>query len=292
MNTIYLDKCCTILEQAKQLESDEFLVKLVRVQQLAQTISLTVAMEPDQQAMQLPMTIVVQSFQDQLASLQASLPPKLADNPMLVNHIAIAHVLLTEWAISDRHHNTSTMALTDRLRLLWSCARSLHSIFHVRKYIWDDLDNLKFLCLHGSDLSYALITGVRLVTLRLPGWNLEQINQEINFTTVMDDLIRHLGRLVERRKAGTFSAAQVDDGRPDPIEGLLKLCAGLRIKIRAEMARALADTKADSQTFDNQTGLFGLSVADDLGASGWKDFVIDAMWNGTGDPMSWDVPQI
>lgn len=80
MNTIYLDKCCNILEQEKQLKSDEFLVKLVRVQQLAQAISLTVAMEPDQQAMQLPMTIVVQSFQDQLASLQQSLSPELAED--------------------------------------------------------------------------------------------------------------------------------------------------------------------------------------------------------------------
>lgn len=80
MNTIYLDKCCSILEQVKELKSDDFLVKLVRVQQLAQSISLTVAMEPGQQAMQLPMTIVVQSFQDQLASLQQSLSPDLAEN--------------------------------------------------------------------------------------------------------------------------------------------------------------------------------------------------------------------
>ena len=80
MNTIFLDKCCSMLEQENQLKSDELLVKLVRVQQLAQTISLTVAMEPDQQAMQLPMTIVVQSFQDQLASLQQSLSPELAEN--------------------------------------------------------------------------------------------------------------------------------------------------------------------------------------------------------------------
>lgn len=80
MNTIFLDRCCSMLEQAKQLQTDEFLVKLVRVQQLAQTISLTVAMEPGQQAMQLPMTIVVQSFQDQLASLQQSLSPDLAEN--------------------------------------------------------------------------------------------------------------------------------------------------------------------------------------------------------------------
>lgn len=82
MNTSFLDKCCSILEAAKQYKSDEFLVKLVRVQQLAQSISLTLALEPDQQAMQLPMTIVVQSFQDQLNSLRDSLPPELESNCM------------------------------------------------------------------------------------------------------------------------------------------------------------------------------------------------------------------
>lgn len=208
----------------------------------------------------------------------------------MTNHIAIAHVLLTEWAISDRHHNTSTMALTDRLRLLWSCARSLHAIFQVRKNIWDDLDNLKFLCLHGSDLSYALITGVRLVTLRLPGWNLEQIDEEISFTTVMDDLVRHLGRLVDRRRAGVFTeSSQAEAVKADPIEGLLKLCAGLRTKIRAEMARALADSKAGTGGFETQpSDLRSLGFADDLGATYWKDFMSDIFWTGQGDAMGGD----
>lgn len=207
---------------------------------------------------------------------------------MLANHIAIAHVLLTEWAISDRHHNISTMALTDRLRLLWSCSRSLHSIFYARKNLWDDLDNLKFLCLHGSDLSYALITGVRLVTLRLPGWNLEQIDREMSFTTVMDDLVRHLGRIVDRRRAGAFSASQGPGVTDDPIEGLLKLCAGLRTKIRAEMARALADSKAETGGFETLPVDLDLGFADDLGATYWKDFMSDSFWNGQGDTMGFD----
>lgn len=208
---------------------------------------------------------------------------------MMMNHIAIAHVLLTEWAISDRHHSTSAMALTDRLRLLWSCARSLHSIFHVRKHIWEDLDNLKFLCLHGSDLSYALITGVRLVTLRLPGWSLEQIDQEMCFSSVMDNLITHLHRIVERRRAGAYSSSQGGNVANDPIEGLWNLCAGLRTKIKAEMARALAESKTEMRGFEAQpVDLLGMGLVDDLGSSYWKDFMTDAFWNGQGDTMGFD----
>lgn len=80
MNTVYLDRCCSVLEGAKQYESDELLVKLVRVQQVAQSISLTLSMEPSQQPMQLPMTMVVHSFQDQINALRESLSPNLAAN--------------------------------------------------------------------------------------------------------------------------------------------------------------------------------------------------------------------
>ena len=80
MNTSFLDRCCSVLETAKQYKSDELLVRLVRVQRLAQCISLTLALEPDQQAMQLPMTIVVQSFQDQINALRAQQSPELESN--------------------------------------------------------------------------------------------------------------------------------------------------------------------------------------------------------------------
>lgn len=211
---------------------------------------------------------------------------------MMTNHIAIAHVLLTEWAISDRHHSTSAMALTDRLRLLWSCARSLHTIFHVRKHIWTDLNNLKFLCLHGSDLSYALITGVRLVTLRLPGWSLEQIDREICFSEVMDDLVSHLYEVTERRKAGAYSSSTGSSTYEDPIEGLWSLCAGLRVKVKAEMAKAIAESKTEMDGFDTQSvDLLSLGLVDDLQSTYWKDFMTDAFWNGQADANMGFEPQ-
>lgn len=80
MHTSYLESVCRVLETAQQTPSDMLLVQLVRVQQIAQSITHTVSMEPSQQAMQLPLMAVVESFQGQLDSLRQSLPADLQEN--------------------------------------------------------------------------------------------------------------------------------------------------------------------------------------------------------------------
>lgn len=61
--------------------SDEYLVKLVKILQLTQSISLTMALDPSQSMMrQLPLTIIVQSFQQQLNDYRRSLPSHLSDD--------------------------------------------------------------------------------------------------------------------------------------------------------------------------------------------------------------------
>lgn len=81
MNTGLLETCCRVLQATMQYPSDEYLVKLVRIQQLAQSISLTMAIDNiSQHAMKLPLTMMVQSFQEQLNQFSASLSPRFADN--------------------------------------------------------------------------------------------------------------------------------------------------------------------------------------------------------------------
>lgn len=75
--------------------SDEYLVKLVKIQQLAQSISLTMAFDPGQPAMLLPLTMVVQSFQEQLDVFRASLPPHLSANcKFSAQHAIPSHSLI------------------------------------------------------------------------------------------------------------------------------------------------------------------------------------------------------
>lgn len=83
MNANHVDMCCRVLETTMQYPSDEYLVKLVRIQQLAHSISI--AMSPEnlsQTVSKLPLTMVVQSFEEQLQQYKDSIGPRLADNGM------------------------------------------------------------------------------------------------------------------------------------------------------------------------------------------------------------------
>jgi hypothetical protein len=64
----------------KQYPSDELLVKLVKIQQLAQAISSTMAFDSNQAPTRLPLLMVVESFQSQLDAFRASIPVNLSDN--------------------------------------------------------------------------------------------------------------------------------------------------------------------------------------------------------------------
>lgn len=87
INTTYADECCKPIQERAEYSSDELLVHLVRIQQLAQSILGT--MGPDTstlQSMQLPMTVVAQSFQQQLDAFKAGLPEGLKTNGMCPEH--------------------------------------------------------------------------------------------------------------------------------------------------------------------------------------------------------------
>jgi hypothetical protein len=80
MDTSNLDNCCSALEAAKQYPSDEFLVKLVKIQQIAQSISSTMTLDSSQLPTRLPLLMVVESFQARLDAFRASIPVHLSGN--------------------------------------------------------------------------------------------------------------------------------------------------------------------------------------------------------------------
>ena len=218
MNTKQLENCCKVLESTMELESDEYLVKLVKVQQLAQTISTTMAGETG--PMSLPIMMVVQSFQDQVDTFRASLPEHLAANPTLLCHLSVGETLLKDFAISDQRCSPEKMQVTDRLQLLWSCVRSLKAFFDVR-FAEPEVERPRFLILIASDLAYTLITGLKLLTLQLPGWELESLHAELPMSTVLGKQIDHITEVMSRRKSGLLSPDRCDV--EDPLERLMHL---------------------------------------------------------------------
>ncbi|KAF7563776.1 hypothetical protein G7046_g295 [Stylonectria norvegica] len=256
------------------------------IQQLAQSISLTMAIDNiSQHAMKLPLTMVVSSFQDQLDAFRNSLSPQLAGSDTLKCHISIAEVLLNEIALSDQHSSASYVPLTDRLQLLWACLRSLTAFFDIR-FSRRELERPRFICLSASDFAFALITGLKLLTLQLPGWNLAHIHAELDMCAIMDGQIRDLMLIIMRRKQGAFPGATAGAvPREDPFERLLRQLKTLRDLAKLELERLNTGTGMDFAAFPNfsQDELMG-----DLDSEFWQGIGSDNVGSIVGDPAILD----
>ncbi|KAH7170361.1 hypothetical protein EDB81DRAFT_162012 [Dactylonectria macrodidyma] len=285
MNTGLLETCCRGLEATMQYASDGYLVKLVRIQQLAQSISLTMAVDNiSQHAMKLPLTMVVRAFQDQLDQFSASLSPQFSNNDVLNSHINVAEVLLYEIALSDQHSTASYVPLTDRLQLLWGCVRSLRSFFDIR-FATRELERPRFLCLSASDFVFTIITALRLVTLQLPGWNLTQIQSELNIIDVMDKQICDLVIVISRRKQGIHlrAAAPPAARRDDPFDRLLRQLKTLRDLVKLELDRQNAGCEVPAIDFTQDFLIEGLE------SDVWPTMGSMEVWNVVGDPAVLDA---
>ncbi|KAH7188476.1 uncharacterized protein B0J16DRAFT_94771 [Fusarium flagelliforme] len=287
MNTTHLDMCCRVLENTMQYPSDEYLVKLVRIQQLAQSISVTMAPENlDQTTDKVPLTMAVQSFEEQLRQYRESLNPRFSDNDNLKSHALVAEVLLYEIALSDQPSATSYLPLTDRLQLLWSCLRSLKTFFDLR-FDHRELERPRFLCMSATEFVYTVIAGIKIVTLQLPGWNLVNVHGELDIVEVMSQQAQDLDIIVQRRKHGNMLGTATPAGiptpppPPDPFERLVRQLKNVRDLVRAERQRLLAGAgNSDLVNFSQEF------LLDDSGTDFWQAAATRGynVWHIIGDP--------
>lgn len=211
MNTTYLESCCRQIEEAAEYPSDALLVHLFKIQQLAQTISLTLGTESKSfQSLQLPLTMVVQSFQQQLDIFKTSLPEHLKDNVGLLAHISIAQVLLYEIGIPEAQGPASFISLTERLELLWGCCSAAKQFLEIR-FPRNHLSlQPRFTCLSSSDFLYVFIVCLKLMTLdQVPGWDLPLVQKHLDLGGVVESQVAHLEVFVAHR-SGKFRRAAAD----------------------------------------------------------------------------------
>ncbi|KXH30756.1 hypothetical protein CSIM01_01350 [Colletotrichum simmondsii] len=190
---------------------DALLVHLFKIQQLAQTISLTLGTESTSfQSLQLPLTMVVQSFQQQLDIFKTSLPEHLKDNVGLLAHISIAQVLLYEIGIPEAQGPASFISLTERLELLWGCCSAAKQFLEIR-FPRNHLSlQPRFTCLSSSDFLYVFIVCLKLMTLdQVPGWDLPLVQKHLDLGGVVESQVAHLEVFVAHR-SGKFRRAAAD----------------------------------------------------------------------------------
>ncbi|PHH74179.1 hypothetical protein CDD80_3274 [Ophiocordyceps camponoti-rufipedis] len=189
MSTAHVDTYCHALETAAEVASDDYLVRLVRLQQLAQGIVVAVA--PGGSA--LPFGMLVDGLAAQVDGFRASLPGHMAALPTMQCHLTVTQVLILDGAMTQDH-----LPPPQRLSLLWTCVHTLRPFLTLNLPVLEH-DRPLYLPIMVSDLTYAFITGIKLLTLQLPGWDATRVGAELGLDAMLGRQVAHLGGLIERR---------------------------------------------------------------------------------------------
>ncbi|OPB39354.1 hypothetical protein A0O28_0050600 [Trichoderma guizhouense] len=295
INTSQLDNFCNMLTSPGEYPSDIYLAKLVKIQMLSQSISMAMTFDPTQpQPMQLPLTMVIQTFQEQIDAYRASLPPHLIDNGTIQCHMAISEILLADMSISDSHCSSVGLPLEDRIQLLWSCLRALRRFYTAHAAVkccdLSDKEQRNFLGLNASDLAYAIITGIKMLIIRLPGWDPRYIVSELGIREMLDREVEVVGAVVARRESDRWM-------EEDPLDRMYKLLKYGRDLVDLQLQKLGMEMDSDSASLsppsvvnkrEDGPGWMMMGM-EDLDDDLWQSFMNDTAWSLNGEPMVTDA---
>lgn len=105
----------------------------------------------------------------------------------------------------------------------------------------------RFACMSSFDFVYSFLTALKLITLRLHGWDLDEVRRELEFDKFIERQVRDMEFMVERRRKrrrfifgnwGTLAETEgmvdgvvaVDEGEND--DPFLKLAKKIRVLSR------------------------------------------------------------
>ncbi|KAK5664177.1 hypothetical protein OQA88_393 [Cercophora sp. LCS_1] len=263
MGTTYLEECCLTLEARMEYATDGLLVWLVRAQQLSQSICLALAFRNAGVLQAEPLTAAIERFEQQIELFRARLPLTVKDNPSLIGHTYIAEILIYEIGLQgDAQFPASPLFSSSyRLILLTSCLRAT-KCFLENRFAADIGEYPRFICMSTFDFIFSFLTALKLITLRLPGWDLNDVRQELEFDKFVERQVRDMEFMVERRRKrrrfffgnwaapaapegmvdGVLVAGDEDDGE-DPFLKLAKKIRTLSKVMREELNNEYVATK-------------------------------------------------
>jgi hypothetical protein len=213
--------------------------------------------------------------------------------------LAISEVLLADISISDPHCSAINLSHGDRIHLLWSCLRALRRYYTVHGAIKcceiNDREQRHFLGLNASDLAYSIITGIKLLLVRVPGWDPRYIVSELQIREILDQEIRNVGEVVARRKCGRWA-------EEDPLGRMHQLLKYGRDLVDLQMQKLITELGASNSNgasvslsppvvVNKGDGGQGWLMAgiEDLDDDLWQSFMNDTAWNLNGDQMVMDT---
>lgn len=213
-------------------------------------------------------------------------------------HMAISEILLADMSISDSHCSSVGLPLEDRIQLLWSCLRALRRFYTAHAAVkccdLSDKEQRNFLGLNASDLAYAIITGIKMLIIRLPGWDPRYIVSELGIREMLDREVEVVGAVVARRESDRWM-------EEDPLDRMYKLLKygrdlvdlqlqklGMEMDVRSSSDSASLSPPSVVNKREDGPGWMMMGM-EDLDDDLWQSFMNDTAWSLNGEPMVMDA---
>lgn len=214
--------------------------------------------------------------------------------------MAISEILLADLAISDAHCSSISLPHSDRIHLLWSCLHALRRFYAIASLKCCDItdrEQRNFLGINASDLAYAIISGIKLLLVRIPDWDPRYIVSELRIREMLDKEIEDVGQVVTRRKSDRWP-------EEDPMDRMHKLLMYGRDLVNMQLQQVAAEMEAGSDDGGRHAPLpcstpatankgeagqgWVMAGMEDLDDDLWQNFMNDTGWNLNGEPMVLD----
>lgn len=177
----YLDEVLTILEQAREHDSDLFLVQMVRVQCLVEDAAST-------ETSAAPTQVYVKAFQVDLDRLKKSDPCQHMDNIALRLQYIAAEIVISEMSLNDLQEDGSK-PLRPHVDNLCACAKAIKTFIDT----FFTIPSSSYLALPFSfygEFARTFFALIRLATLEVDGWDMASLNVQLNFPELIEEVAR------------------------------------------------------------------------------------------------------
>ncbi|KAK3997259.1 protein priB [Cladorrhinum sp. PSN332] len=215
----YLNKCVHVLKDKMEYETDELLIYLVHAQYITQWTSRAIVQHRSQPRTHQHPYALIENFRQSIRTFAESLPVHIKTNPSIVGHIHVAELLLYEGviqqaqAVSAGYSNMqdgdtvvssggahpAQVPSHELLGMLWACT-SVVKAFLTNRFAQQMGDWPRFVCMSSLDFTYVFLTMLKLMTLRLPGWDLRKVRVELDFEKFVTRQIEDMDYTAKRRK--------------------------------------------------------------------------------------------
>ncbi|KAF2669709.1 hypothetical protein BT63DRAFT_425385 [Microthyrium microscopicum] len=287
--TPYLAESLQKLSEAKEYTTDEFLVYLVRVQQICDK-----AMSTDVSAVGVPQDVYVQIYQSQIEELKRSIPEHLQSNQILQLHILDAQISIHERSlIPQQQHKQSASAQIQRLESIWACFNATNSWISTMNFClgpasWPHMSLAIF-----AQISHCMISLFRLSIFESPEvfWDRQRARQELDLAEVLKMWIANGIKVAESMKMDDNSLSDEENCWTHLVKRLSSVLEWWESKV---LPRLIATESRDQASKDASAlaafDVSSLQMAEplDLTMMNWDFF--DDLWmqelmNGGDEPM-------